>query len=485
MSELTVSRPGGHPFDGEVAWLHGTGPVEVSLADVSRSFGHVLALDGISARIPAGTTVALVGPNGAGKSTLLGTIAGLSRPTAGSVRVAGRTVERAGDIAALAGVLGHSTMLYDRLTGRENLELHARLHGLAASRVDAALDEVDLAHAAERLAGSCSHGTRKRLALARALLHDPPLLLLDEPFAGLDPDSQDRLQATLDRMRGARTIVFSTHDTGRASSMADQVLALDGGRVAPVARAGDPAASADVERAARPDRGQASSARRAGLLRSAWEVLRKDVTAEARSRSISTSVLVLAALLATVLGMAFEPLAGSSHAVSGILWVLVVFATLHALARSFDDDFRDDALRGLLLAGADPAGVYLGRVLSTALFLLTLAAASTTAVSVLFATPALLQVFPQLLVVAALAVLGLAAVGSILTVLARHSRLGETLLPLLFLPLAVPVLLAAVESVVLLLESRALDAGWLLVLGAYAIGMLAAGAVVFEHASEG
>ncbi len=485
MSELIATNPVPSQGGSPAGYLGQVAPAAVHLEDVSRSFGHVLALDRITTQIPAGTTVALVGPNGAGKSTLLATIAGLVRPTSGSVWVGGHPVDRAGDTAALAGALTHSTMLYDRLSGRENLALHARLHGRPTAQVEAVLHEVDLTDTADRLVGDCSHGTRKRLALARTLLHDPPLLLLDEPFAGLDPASQERLAETLDRLRGSHTIVFSTHDTNRAISGADRVLSLDSGHIVPSPPTSGAAAAADATCGGQSDRASARPTRPAGLLRSAWEVLRKDVTIEVRSRSISTSVLVLAALLATVLGMAFEPLAGSPRAVSGILWVLVVFAALHALARSFDDDFRDDALHGLLLAGADPAGVYLGRVTSTALFLLVIAVTSAATVSVLFAAPALLQLLPRLLVVLVLAAIGLAAVGSVLTLLSRHSRLGETLLPLLFLPLAVPVLLAGVDSVVILLEVGRLDTGWLVVLCAYALGMVAAGGIVFEHAAEG
>ncbi|HSJ27582.1 MAG TPA: heme exporter protein CcmB, partial [Acidimicrobiia bacterium] len=166
-------------------------------------------------------------------------------------------------------------------------------------------------------------------------------------------------------------------------------------------------------------------------------------------------------------------------------WVLVVFTALHGLARSFDEDFRDDALSGLLLTGVAPAGVYLGRLASTTVALLGVALTAVVAVAVLFATPALLQVLPGLALVVVLAVIGLAAVGGIVTVLSHYSRLGEALLPLLFLPLAVPVLLAGVESVAILLETGAVDGGWLRVLMFFAVGMSAASMMVFEYAVEG
>jgi heme exporter protein A len=459
-------------------------PDAVRLDHVSLAYGDVLALDDVTIRVPAGSAVALVGANGAGKSSLLAVIAGLVRPTSGAVGVEGRPVERGNGSSASLGLLTHRTMLYDGLTGRENLTLHARLRGLPVTHVDTVLEQADLTAVADRLAGSCSHGARKRLALARALLHDPRLLLLDEPFAGLDPDAQERLSGLLEQIRGDKTVLFSTHDLGRTVVHADRVLRLDRGRVVAdtpqLVSQGHPASPAT-----RSAKAGEPTPHPAGVLHAARAMLRKDLTVEARTRSASTAVLVLAGLLATVLAMAFEPLAGSPRAVSGILWVLVVFTALHGLARSFDDDFRDDALRGLLLTGADPAGVYLGRVASTAAFLLAVSLAAVAGIAVLFTTPSLLQVLPGLVVVVVLAVVGLAAMGGVLTVLSRHSRLGETLLPLLFLPLAVPVLLAGVESVAILLETGVTDTGWLRVLAFYAVGMLAASSVLFEHAVEG
>lgn len=480
-------------------------PPTIAIDGVTKRFGALLALDRVSLDVPGGATVALIGANGAGKSTLLAVIAGLHRPSSGTVHVGGRLVGAGADTVTQLGVLTHATMLYDQLTGRENLELHARLRGVPPERVTAVLEQLDLTAMADRPAGRSSHGTRRRLALARTLLHDPEVLLLDEPFGGLDPISARRLADELEQLRGSRTILFSSHDLDRSLRLADLVLELADGRItaceptttwsarrSPVVAAQPAGATRLTEEGAHrpaattmPTTPTRAPSRPAGLLRTAWEVLRKDLTVELRTRAISTSVLVLAALLATVLGMAFEPLAGSPRAVSGILWVLVTFTALHGLTRSFDEDFRDEALAGVLSTGADAAGVYLGRVASTTLLLLVVALSAAVAVAVLFATPGLLHVLPQLVTVVALAVVGLAAVGGILTVLSRHSSLGETLLPLLFLPLAVPVLLAGVESVALLLETGVLDSGWLRVLVAYAVGMLTASAVVFERAVEG
>jgi heme exporter protein B len=213
-------------------------------------------------------------------------------------------------------------------------------------------------------------------------------------------------------------------------------------------------------------------------------MLRKDLVIEARSRATSTAMLVLAGLLATVLGMAFEPLGSDPAVLAGALWVLITFAALHGLSRSFDSEFQDDALAGLLLTGADPAALYLGKVLSTALLLVAVSLAAIGLIALFFAAPGLLQVLPGLLALVALAAVGLTAVGGIVTVIARHARLGETLLPLLFLPLVVPVLLAGIASVPVLLETGSLDPGWLRVLVFYDVGMLVATSVFFEHVLE-
>lgn len=472
-----------------------TGTPAVRTDSVTRLYGELRAVDHVSLLVPGGTTVALVGANGAGKSTLLSLVTGRIQPTSGSIEVCGRPLREAGAVASLVGALGHSTMHYDRLTGRENLLLHAALRGLPDGRVDAALDEAELVPAADRAVGTYSHGMRKRLALARCLLHDPAVLVLDEPFSGLDPESGARLSRLLDEVHGERTVLFATHDLERARAHADRVVVLRDGRIVddrpppagPSSTSGilasgtEPVPEIDTSEA---NLRAAPATRPAGVLRSAACLLRKDLVVEVRTRSASTAVIVLAGLLSLVLGMAFEPLSGDPRAVSGALWVLVVLTAMHGLIRSFDEDFRDDALSGLLLSGADPAGVYLGRVISSSALLLAVAVAASGVVAVLFDAAALLGALPQLLVVLSLTVVGLAAVGTMLTVVARHSRLSETLLPLLVLPLAIPALLAGVESVAALLEHDALDAAWLRVLAFYAVGMLASGTVLFEHVLE-
>ena len=459
-------------------------PPAIRLSGVSKCYGERFALRSIDLDIAAGSTTVLLGPNGAGKSTLLGAVSGLTSPTEGEVAVPGRRTSGSGARGQGMGVVTHKTMLYDRLTGRENLELHATLGGLSGERIGAVLELVGLQQAAEREVAEYSHGMRKRLALARALLQEPEVLVLDEPFSGLDPASQERLSQILDSLHST-TVLFATHDTGKAAAHGHRLLTLEEGSIVADSCQTE-ACGAEVATAPSPT-ASVSAGLTGGLvrfLRTAWLVLGKDLTVEVRARSVSSAMLVFAGLLATVLGMAFEPLAGDPRVIGGVLWVLITFSVMQGLARSFDSDFQDDALRGLVLSGADPGAIYLGKIVSNTLFLVLVSIVSLGLIGVFFGAPELLSIFPGLLALISLAGVGLTAVGGILTVISRHSKLGESLLPILFLPLVVPVLLAGIGSMPILLEAGTLDGGWLRVLIFYAIGMIVATTAFFEYLLE-
>lgn len=198
----------------------------ITLEGAGKRYGTVKALSGVDMEVPSGATVAILGPNGSGKSTLLRLVAGLAVPTSGRVTVAG-TPPRAAK--ARIGYLGHEPFLYRYLSATENLRFYADLYRVERSRIPALLDEVDLARKGEALVRTFSRGEAQRLGLARALLHDPDYLLLDEPFSGLDSDSADRLPLTM--ARPGRTVLFSTHDRDRAGSLADRMVFLKEGRL--------------------------------------------------------------------------------------------------------------------------------------------------------------------------------------------------------------------------------------------------------------
>jgi heme exporter protein A len=189
-------------------------------------------LDGVSVAVPPGATLAVLGRNGAGKSTLLRILATLLRPHAGTVEVFGSPLPTRGfAVRGRVGFLGHDPLLYRDLSPRENLIFHARLHRVDPARVEAALEAVDLHVRADDPVRSLSRGMVQRAAVARAVLHEPELLLLDEPRANLDPGAAERLEPLIGRPSGA-TRVITSHDPGAALAEADLVLALDGGRAA-------------------------------------------------------------------------------------------------------------------------------------------------------------------------------------------------------------------------------------------------------------
>ena len=203
-----------------------TDTAAIELDELGRRYGERVALAGVSLTLPCGGTLAVLGPNGAGKSTLLRVLATLLRPHDGTVRVLGAALPgEAWRVRGRIGYLGHEPLLYRDLSARENLLLHARLHEVAEARVGELLDAVGLARRGDDPLHSYSRGMMQRCAVARAVLHDPELVLLDEPKANLDPAAA----AVVEPLLAGRTRVFTSHDP-REAEMADQVLGLRDGR---------------------------------------------------------------------------------------------------------------------------------------------------------------------------------------------------------------------------------------------------------------
>jgi heme exporter protein A len=230
MGEIEVKERGGLRPTSEVQ----SAPA-LTLNGLMREFGERVVLRDISLALPAGQTLSVLGPNGAGKTTLLRILATLLRPTAGEVSVLGCALPReAWKARGRIGYLGHEPLLYRDLTGAENLRFAARLYALEADGapgIAELLDRVRMTRRADELVRNLSAGMIQRLAVARAVLHEPELLLLDEPRSHLDPEAAGLIEPLIGPAQG-RTRVLVTHDVGAALAEGDEVLALRAGGTA-------------------------------------------------------------------------------------------------------------------------------------------------------------------------------------------------------------------------------------------------------------
>jgi heme exporter protein A len=215
----------------------------VEVEGLARHYGERQALSGVSLSLQHGQTLVVFGANGAGKTTLLRILATLLRPHAGSVTVLGaRLPDDAWTVRGRIGLLGHEPLLYRELTARENLMFHARLHDVAPARVEELLVSVAMRDRADEPLRTLSRGMVQRVAVARAVLHDPELLLMDEPYANLDPAAVELVEPLIGVGRDParpRTRVVCSHDPGGGLAQADLVLGLRAGAPALLARARD------------------------------------------------------------------------------------------------------------------------------------------------------------------------------------------------------------------------------------------------------
>jgi heme exporter protein A len=207
----------------------------IAMRNVYKRYGRKTVLRGVDLAVPAGQVMALLGANGAGKTTLMRLVAGLATPSSGEITLGGVSIKRAGpELRRYIGVVSHLPLVYDHLSGYENLAFFARLYDLtnAEARIEAVLRAVDLWIPRRDPVRTYSRGMVQRLAIARAILHDPPVLLLDEPDTGLDQASAELLHGLITRLGAAsRAILLTTHNLERALAWADSLTMLVGGKL--------------------------------------------------------------------------------------------------------------------------------------------------------------------------------------------------------------------------------------------------------------
>jgi ABC-2 type transport system ATP-binding protein len=209
----------------------------LNVRGLSKSYGERRAVDGVSFQVQAGQTVGLIGPNGAGKSTTVSMICGLLRPDAGSVELDGVAIGAGpSDVKHKIGFVPQDLALYEDLSARENLRLFAALYGIKGAQMKARCDQVlALVNLLDRAAdkpSTFSGGMKRRLNIAAALMHDPQLLILDEPTVGVDPQSRNAIFDTLEKLKAmGRSLIYTSHYMEEVERLADHIVIIDHGRV--------------------------------------------------------------------------------------------------------------------------------------------------------------------------------------------------------------------------------------------------------------
>lgn len=458
----------------------GDGPLfdRVAFDGVTLDYGRRRVLSRVTFACRAGTVTGLLGPNGAGKTTLMGVASTRVRPSAGHVRF--ETVDGTVAGAALrAGVgwLGHDPGLYPELSAAENLAFFARLHGLSdvEAVVAAALERARLADRAGDPVSSYSRGMRQRLGLERALLHEPRLVLLDEPFTGLDDASSQALVERLAGLKRAGSIVLvATHELHAVEPLLDAAIVIREGRVVSVVEPVSDLTSALRAALARPKEAVISREAPAdasatspppvatadeagtGLLRrfagTVLVVARKDLRVEFRSRELLLTTLFFAFTCVLVFAFAFVREGRAlGEAAAGILWIALAFSGTLALGRSFEREQVHQTLPALLLAPVERAAIYAGKLAGLLALLGLVTLAIVPLVGLLFQAP--LAASPALLLGLLVAgAVGFLAVGSLFSAMLVRTRTRDVLLPVLLYPMTVPVLIAGVRGTAALMQ---------------------------------
>jgi len=431
----------------------------LELRALTRRYGERLALADLTFTLEAGQTLAVLGPNGAGKTTLLRLLATLLRPHSGEIRVLGHALpQESWAVRGRIGLLGHEPLLYRELTARENLAFHAALHGVEADRAEQLLTAVGMERRADEPLRTLSRGMVQRVAVCRALLHDPELLLLDEPRANLDPAANELVEPLIGRASG-RTRVIVSHDPAGLLAEADLVLGLVRGRVRLLA-----------EPTARPrcaDRALPMSAPPTRTVLSA--LLRKDLRVELRSFE-SVPAMALFSVTTFVLfhfGLRQDSLSGDLA--SGVLWVTLLFASVSESTACSSPTPSRAASTASCSRRPTAARCCSPRRSRCSPYLVILELVAVPAFALLLLEPSIGPALPGLLVVLALADLGVAVIGTLVGALAVRTRARDLLGPLLSLPMLVPVVLGAARATEPLFATHAgaLPLRWLAILALY------------------
>ena len=439
---------------------------------VARQFGRRRVLRDISFEGHAGEVLGLLGPNGSGKTTLLAVLSTMAEPSRG--RVAYPVAEGLDSPRRVLGVLGHEPQLYGELTARENLALFARLAGVRdiATAVATALEQARLTDRGDDLVERFSRGMRQRLAFERVVLPAPRVLLLDEPFTGLDDESARRMVERLAALRDAGTlVVLATHDLILVESLVDRACVVKNGVLValdpsvPLPDAYRAVVGTDAARSGGPgslvlgngiDNGhqrliEAPSAGEAepsiaDIARATWVLLAKDLRIEWRSREglLTTACFALSCVLVFSFGLVRD---GTPAADAGpaVLWVTVALAGTLAMARTFERERAAGTLMAVLASPAPRPSIYLGKWGALMALIFAVEIVLLPLVALFFQMP--LDRRPLMVVgLLAAGTAGYAAIGTLFAAMLARTRTRDVLLPLLLYPMSVPVIIGGVRG---------------------------------------
>ena len=374
---------------------------------LGKRYGEKRVLRGIDLALPRGGFLVVTGPNGSGKTTLLRICAGLAQPTEGTIE---RSVTR-----GQVGYLGHEPLVYRELTALENLELYGRLYRVPErrERIGMLLERFGLWEARHDRVSSYSRGMTQRLALCRVLLHEPELLLLDEPYSALDEAGAALLDEQLRELRGERTFLLHARPGARPTSHEWGVRARDMSYVRDVAA-----------------------------------LARKDLLLELRARDTLPAMLLFVASVFVVFHFAV-PGTPSKLETSGLLWVAILFTALLGLGRAFVPEREQRTMDGLVLAPCDRSAIWLAKSLATLAFLVAAEVVALPLYALFFH-----RVGGATIAAVLLADLGICGVGTFLGAMAVVTRARDLLLPLLFLSLVLSIVVGAVGASVVASPGR-------------------------------
>jgi heme exporter protein B len=444
----------------------------VAISDVVKQFGRFAALRGVSAEFAAGRLFAVVGDNGAGKTTLLRTLAGLSKPTRGAISVLGSSDLR--EVCHEIGYMAHPSLLYDEMSGMENLRYFAHLYGIQdEARCAEVITAVGLDPSLSRPVGQYSQGMRQRMSLARALLNQPQLLLLDEPFSNVDVRSAQEMVSLLGRLRDeGRTIFVVTHQASLLDGVANAFVLIEDGKIKSLSfHQPGSAVSERTESNFMSGRLEfpAFSVRKkseVSLFKTTLNALGKDLRLEWRSKDAINSMLFFSLLVVVIFSFAFNPTAEESRQIAGgLIWVSFLFAAVVALNQTWAREIRNQVLDAHRVSPAPFNALFLSKAIGNFIFVSVLELLMTPLFVIFYNLRSIGPLY-QLLIVALLGTWAIVVNGTFFAAVSLRTRAREIMLPLLLFPIAIPALLAVVEATTEILSGE-YSRFWFTLLAAY------------------